>query len=277
MLPCDKNNTGKISEERNRNSLEDQSKFSDSYRNRNTWIICDSTLNNVDKRKIGSNNVASKSKASTIDESIELIETSRFSRKHIVFSVGTNDIKEGSAEDVIDRIETLIECTKAKHKGVHIHVCSILPVEKESATKVNKHIQLSICKGDRFIHYIDTAKVCSHYIIHPDKFSSRKIEEAINVSIAHADDKYRRFSREDRNRSYDRNFPPMRRNEPVRTQYNNLQNRNQVLNRRSENLQSPNNVKPSGVWGNTDFSDENKIAINFLGSLLNLLITLSQE
>ena len=100
-----------------------------------------------------------------------------------MLSVGTNDLKQNSVETCIDNLETLIENVKEKHKGVHLHICSVLPSNSKSSA-VNNHIW-SLTRGDRFIHYVKTADVMENQPdpIHPGKFAAKAIESKLNKSI----------------------------------------------------------------------------------------------
>lgn len=51
---------------------------------------------------------------------IEIINQSWLSRKYIVFSIATNNIDNQRCIEIKDKLKTLIESTKEKHKGVHV-------------------------------------------------------------------------------------------------------------------------------------------------------------
>ena len=85
---------------------------------RDIWLIGESTINTIDKRNIGKNsNNCSKSNTGTIQDANDLVKQSKFERKHVVLSVGTNDLKQNNVETCIDNLETLIENVKEKRKG----------------------------------------------------------------------------------------------------------------------------------------------------------------
>ena len=55
--------------------------------------------------------------------------------KTLLVSVGTNDLKHNSEVFVIDKLETLIELTKSKHKDGFVHLCSVLPYKNTNQEK----------------------------------------------------------------------------------------------------------------------------------------------
>ena len=144
----------------------------------------------VDKRRIEN---CSQSKASTLDEAIALVKNSNSTRKHVVYAIGTNDIKVSDISVVKDKIETLVEKTKQIHKGVFVHFCTIFPIHNQQAQVINSHIQ-EIAKGDNRVRYVNTSNINTRDRIHPTNDGSREMENLISKSVYQSENMFRKRS-----------------------------------------------------------------------------------
>ena len=110
-----------------------------------------------------------------------------------MLSLGFNNLKSDGVDQVIDRLDTLIQITKEKHPAVNIYLCTVPQNprmnNRPETDKLNDHIRV-LCHGDSRIHVINLAAGISEQSllidqIHPNTEGLRVVEKLFRAALPH--------------------------------------------------------------------------------------------
>lgn len=150
--------------------------------NRTVLLVGDSTTKNVDKRRVLHEQVVSKCRASTIAEAhYKLTSGSNHTMDKVIFSVGLNDLRNGSSPtQVKEDMEHLLQEAEKRHTGCKLYVCSILPIKcnadmREKIKEVNSY----------FTHLADTMDKVFYVDILTEFVSYKPMQELFERDSVH--------------------------------------------------------------------------------------------
>ena len=127
---------------------------------RPTLIMGDSSINQIDRRRLLRNQIVSKSKAFTISEAREKIAQGGDLKENIIFHLGVNDLRDGeSVDNINENIKDLVKETRTVHPESKVYLCSILPIQTSWADtaeviRVNSYME-NIPQFIDNIYYVD--------------------------------------------------------------------------------------------------------------------------
>ena len=158
--------------------------------NREVWIIGDSIVRRINKNYVAPQKT-SQLTCFNLEYATQCMLESKFYRRHIIISLGFNDLKSENADAVIDNIDSLVQICKQKHAGVIIYLCTV-PLNPQSqnashTNKLNDHIKL-LCRGDSRIHLIQLSAALRDVSlmsdgIHPNAAGIRVIERLFSSAL----------------------------------------------------------------------------------------------
>ena len=127
-----------------------------------TLIIGDSTIKDIDKRKLLRGHKVSKAWAATVEHAKNKINNGDDSSKdNILFAVGVNDLKDGGDPDLfMSNIRNLVQQTHECYPDSKIYLCSILPVlesrvPRETVVQVNSFLE-TMPSYIEYVRYVNT-------------------------------------------------------------------------------------------------------------------------
>ena len=127
-----------------------------------TLIIGDSTIKDIDKRKLLRGHKVSKAWAATVEHAKNKINNSDDSPKdNILFEIGVNDLKDGGDPDLfMSNIRNLVQQTHECYPDSKIYLCSILPVlesrvPRETVVQVNSFLE-TMPSYIEYVRYVNT-------------------------------------------------------------------------------------------------------------------------